>query len=71
MGDDVVDGRLESVELGSQSCIDASGAEGVRDAFDEQVRAESPQVVGHAARGHEAGVEPQQRSQMLPEIAVG
>src|SRR6266576_6501105 len=43
----------------------------VREACDQPVQAQAAQVVGHAARGHGAGIQPQQQSETLADILVG
>ena len=46
-------------------------AEAVRDALDEAVDAEPPQVVGDLPAGHGLGVKPQQGREVVAQVAVG
>ena len=46
-------------------------AEAVRDALDEAVDAEPPQVVGELPAGHGLGVKPQQGREVVAQVAVG
>ena len=63
-------------EAGQEQCLADAGegdlvAEGARDAFDEAVDAEPPQVVADLPAGHGLGSEPQQGREAGAQVAVG
>ena len=56
---------------GAQPGVGDLVAEGVRDAFDEAVQAQPPQVVGDLPAGHEPGSLPEQGRQVAAQVGVG
>ena len=58
-------------EGGSEPEVSQPVAVAALHALDEPMQTESPEVVGHPARGDVAGIDPQQWSDILPQIAIG
>ena len=58
-------------EGGSEPEVSQPVAVAALHALDEPMQTESPEVVGHPARGDVAGIDPQQWSDILSQIAIG
>jgi hypothetical protein len=58
-------------ERGAKTVVGDAVAVGVGNGLDEPVEAKATKVVGHAALGHEAGVQAQQRSEEVTQVAIG
>ena len=70
-GDEQSGVGLGEDDRGAQAVLGGQVAVGVRDAFDQAVGAQSPQVVGCLSGGHGAGEESQQGREMRTQVAVG